>query len=550
MLIKLKIKNKMGTHYYYLDDSSQQHGPFTFEPFEQLCSKGVINSDTLVWTDGLNDWTPAEQVEELENLFLDFELEHSKKEFFYLLGNDTKGPLYIDQLKSVGLKPDTLVWTEGMSEWKPARNVKELQDVIRKMRPPAPSNYSPRKNRGTHRQISVGKISLAAGLSVLCIVLIIFINAYLRDKTTDAEELLIENEDIASSMMDAEQEQRQTDIVEPHIEDQLPQSQTVSTEPVQPASAAQSQQRVTETVQTANMRQSQQNVYVAGWIDNRAVLWVNGVAQYLPSGYQALSVFVSGNDVYVAGIYGHCVCEMYDMIPCGTVLWKNGVAQVLTNDGDVALSVFISGNDVYVAGGYRTTSLWKNGTVQVYNDGRFASSVYVVRNDVYIAGNVIGDGNSSESFRAVLWKNGVEQNLSADRGFSSARSVFVSGNDVYVAGQDLTGEIYHARLWKNGIVQELTQSANYTEASSVFVFGNDVYVAGMQYSNRGSYAVLWKNGVIRNLTDGNGRASANSVYVSGNDVYVAGTDRNRAVLWKNGVARDLGSGGANSVFVK
>jgi hypothetical protein len=63
----------------------------------------------------------------------------------------------------------------------------------------------------------------------------------------------------------------------------------------------------------------------------------------------------------------------------------------------------------------------------------------------------------------VLWKNGVAQELTEGNGYatnSNAYSVFVSGNDVYVAGFDNS-----ARLWKNGVAQEL----NGYQALSVFV---------------------------------------------------------------------------------
>lgn len=58
--------------------------------------------------------------------------------FYYLDGKDQKGPLNIEQLKDVGIKPDTLVWSEDMDSWKPAKEVVELTDVIRKLPPPPP----------------------------------------------------------------------------------------------------------------------------------------------------------------------------------------------------------------------------------------------------------------------------------------------------------------------------------------------------------------------------------------------------------------------------
>lgn len=49
---------------YFIIENEQQTGPFTLEELQQ---KG-IKSDTLVWAEGMADWTPAWQVEELKAL--------------------------------------------------------------------------------------------------------------------------------------------------------------------------------------------------------------------------------------------------------------------------------------------------------------------------------------------------------------------------------------------------------------------------------------------------------------------------------------------------
>lgn len=54
------------------------------------------------------------------------------KEFYYLDEKKQKGPFSIDQLKTVGLKPDTLVWTDGFENWKPVKDVEELKGLLKK----------------------------------------------------------------------------------------------------------------------------------------------------------------------------------------------------------------------------------------------------------------------------------------------------------------------------------------------------------------------------------------------------------------------------------
>ncbi|MDY4245252.1 MAG: DUF4339 domain-containing protein, partial [Porphyromonas sp.] len=50
---------------YYIIRNEQQAGPYTLE---ELAAMG-ITPDTIVWTEGMADWTPARQVSELASLF-------------------------------------------------------------------------------------------------------------------------------------------------------------------------------------------------------------------------------------------------------------------------------------------------------------------------------------------------------------------------------------------------------------------------------------------------------------------------------------------------
>jgi len=327
-------------------------------------------------------------------------------------------------------------------------------------------------------------------------------------------------------------------------------------------------------------------------------LWKNGVSRSIEGISYVTSVFVSDNDVYVAGFN-----ILYAM------LWKNGKTQVLDSYGSSATSVFVSDGDEYVAGygsknknagvlkkaglsyfeqsfnmGYKlgentdiftksfsgenqcgtVAKLWKNGVAQELTDGTYdamALSVYVSGSDEFVAGR---EYNAQGISVAKLWKNGTPQDLTDGYYEAWAKCVFVSGDDVYVAGYEHNAQCWVAKLWKNGVAQNLTGSTRDGWAHSVFVSGNDVYVAGTERNAQGwEVAKLWKNGVAQNLTNENNiynvSAEAHSVHVSGNDVYVAGFvwsgGGTVATLWKNGVAQNLAGGGdkhgyAYSVFVK
>lgn len=53
-------------NYFYLDASNAQHGPV---PAEKLLENGV-NANSMVWTEGMANWTPAGEVQELKTLFV------------------------------------------------------------------------------------------------------------------------------------------------------------------------------------------------------------------------------------------------------------------------------------------------------------------------------------------------------------------------------------------------------------------------------------------------------------------------------------------------
>ncbi len=53
----------MGYWYYVVD--SEQQGPFTDVEFAALLSSGQVTSDTLVWTETMENWLPAKDVKQL-----------------------------------------------------------------------------------------------------------------------------------------------------------------------------------------------------------------------------------------------------------------------------------------------------------------------------------------------------------------------------------------------------------------------------------------------------------------------------------------------------
>ena len=325
-----------------------------------------------------------------------------------------------------------------------------------------------------------------------------------------------------------------------------------------------------------------QNVFVAGFENNPdekpvARLWKNGKMVNLAGSTgkvvraseevitsEARSVFVSGNDVYVAG-YDIIAGEREGERTGRARLWKNGEVQELEAGTyyEQAAGIFVSGNDVYVLG---VESLhpdpsarkwaykyWKNGKAEVFAEGNSldgVKSIFVSDGDIYVAGGY--------DKQAKLWKNGVEENLP---GGDYSNSVFVSGSDVYVAGTGSSA----AKFWKNGKAESLTNGTKDAHAFSVFVSGEDVYIAGFE----GDEARLWKNGVVQEIADDKDARVFFSVFVSNEDVYTSGYTEvvepiagsslkygyMKATLWRNGKKLNLRTESKNnsrgtSIFVK
>ncbi len=58
--------------------------------------------------------------------------------YFIYINKLKEGPYALEELLTKPLTPDTLVWSEGFADWKLAKNVPELSDVLSKI-PPEPN---------------------------------------------------------------------------------------------------------------------------------------------------------------------------------------------------------------------------------------------------------------------------------------------------------------------------------------------------------------------------------------------------------------------------
>jgi hypothetical protein len=333
------------------------------------------------------------------------------------------------------------------------------------------------------------------------------------------------------------------------------------------------------------------DVYVAGYEDNAqnqlvAVYWKNGTEVKLPGESSdkcmAKAIFVSGNDVYVAGYTGSQACY-----------WKNGVLFSLPSQLDTlqATSIYAANGNVYVTMSqqviYEGQKTHPGEFVVINSSGGQTghglgiglqtqqTGISVSGTDVYTSGSfrqIAGTDFGFQYFlpQAYYWKNGSPVFLPllpsfsttlAQQGavlFSSAFAIAVSGNDVYTAGaagwaeqnDNVSGTRYPA-YWKNKtpyMLGEQTVGNNIQTyplgaASSICVSGSDVYVGGSVDNSITPSACYWKNNGPTVFMPRQGDfAEGSAIAVSGSDVYMAGTDYKEepqetytACYWKNGV---------------
>ncbi|HLX54197.1 MAG TPA: hypothetical protein VKR58_09655, partial [Aquella sp.] len=115
--------------------------------------------------------------------------------------------------------------------------------------------------------------------------------------------------------------------------------------------------------------------------------------------------------------------------------WKNGVRVSISklNNYGPGNSVFVSGSDVYIAGMNEsapppyipTAAYWKNGNLTLLPRSEinsFANSIYVLGSDIYVAGY---EETASPITYAVYWKDSVEVKLTDGTQPAIATSIFV-----------------------------------------------------------------------------------------------------------------------------
>jgi hypothetical protein len=262
------------------------------------------------------------------------------------------------------------------------------------------------------------------------------------------------------------------------------------------------------------------NVFVAGVYDNKAAVWKNGVRTMLFTTESiAKAVFVSGQDVYIAGqtLESNNRQKGINAAPYEGKIWKNNT-EIYSYSGELCYlnDIEVVGNDVYSVGiikaageTYARPTLFKNSlmialepTVNDYSD---VNALKVINGFVFCAG-YLNDGTKKV---ATLWKykmadGSVTKTAIATGNNQSELTAICSdaANNIYVCGQEWSGANGGGKkpfFQKNNDLKQILPIT--TEAGSVIgihINDNKVIVVGNQYNESGNDQLrkpcYWENG--------------------------------------------------------
>ncbi len=289
------------------------------------------------------------------------------------------------------------------------------------------------------------------------------------------------------------------------------------------------------------------DVYVYGSLGGIATYWKNGVSTSLADGEIVVSMAVLNNEIHLIGYGGGKA--MYWKNGTSQVLGNgyDGDPSYSSINSTFLNEIISSGLDIYIVGSQnKKCAYWKNGEIIYLTDGITEFSrgygITVTNEDVYIAGYVWPNANFSYEpwHTPAYWKNGVINKL--PEAYANLLKIAVLNHDIYIVGQSCDDCLAHsygglvghqtARYWKNGISVALTDGRGYASAKSISISGNDIYIAGDDGFQGTFSAKYWKNGSLKIISSDN--SSANQICVFKNDVYIVGSKWAKGILWVNG----------------
>lgn len=298
-------------------------------------------------------------------------------------------------------------------------------------------------------------------------------------------------------------------------------------------------------------------IYIAGWYDTGGpdipCYWKiendnqEQIDLQSSNDSQANSIYVVGDNVYACGYD-----TIGNRIPC---FWKNEKIDYFDDDpgfgNDYANQITVLNGIIFASGtSDAKASYWinknKSGLYNSVSLSSFANSIFVQQNSSGKHIIYTGGRDMNIAFQSCYWKDDEINFLPPTPNVgnnSQVKSIQVVGNTVYSAGYINFG-MQESCYWKNDTCIVLDGMV----ANSIFISGDDVYTAGETPTSEACY---WKNN-DRTILPSSLPSLANSIYVYNNKAYIAGEDNGRACYWINEKQIFLSTltSSARSIFIK
>ena len=85
------------------------------------------------------------------------------KKYFYSDGKEKHGPLSLEELKHEGISKETLIWFEGLDDWKRAGDLDEMKPILELQPPPIFTNEKNESNEPEEWAVEVSDMKEGQG---------------------------------------------------------------------------------------------------------------------------------------------------------------------------------------------------------------------------------------------------------------------------------------------------------------------------------------------------------------------------------------------------
>lgn len=124
----------MNNQWFYVVNNEQQ-GPVSTEKLYDLFNQGMVNNESFVWQDGMENWLEIGRIKTLQTSFAKLknqqnQIQSQSDEWFYAINEQQYGPVTFNQIISKiqdkTLNKTDLVWHISLVKWTEIQQISEL----------------------------------------------------------------------------------------------------------------------------------------------------------------------------------------------------------------------------------------------------------------------------------------------------------------------------------------------------------------------------------------------------------------------------------------